>query len=115
MWIGIDDSEVIRAERRLREDRVVLADAVRQFRERCRSSLTRPSTLVLLLVAGGIAGARSKPGAATARRFSSHFGAILRFLWVPLFKSAAALAIQRVLQRQHDGAAPASPRYEDVP
>ena len=60
MLFGVDDSEARRAEQRLRDDKLALAEARRALYEQSRRTLTRPSTLALLVVAGGILGARPK-------------------------------------------------------
>jgi hypothetical protein len=105
MLFTIDDSEVVRIDQRLREDRLAFAGAKHAFREQCTRTLTRPSTLALLLVVGGLAGARSKTPAAAPerRRGTSMLGAVFGSLWVPLVKSLTAIAVQRAL-RARDGA-----------
>lgn len=116
MLFGVDDSEVLRAEQRLRDDRVALAEAKRTLTEQCRRTLTRPSTLALLLVAGGIAGARSKTAAPArkGRGALAILGAMLRPIWALLFKGAATIAIERALHGRHDEPASA-PRQNDRP
>jgi hypothetical protein len=76
---GVDDSEARRAEQRLHDDKLALADAKRALYEQSRRTLTRPSTLALLVVVGGLLGARPKAAAQTAerRRAGSVLGAIL--------------------------------------
>ncbi len=109
MLLGIDDSQVQSAERKLHDDRLALAEATRALREQCRRTMTRPSTLALLLVVGGLAGARAKTRAPApeTRSISSALGAVLRGVLSPLLKSVAALAVEHVLHRRHDAAAPA--------
>ena len=116
MLFGVDDSEVLRAEQRLRDDKLTLTEAKRALTEQCRRTLTRPSTLALLVVVGGLLGARSKvPAQATERRRAgSVLGAILRSIWVPLFKGVTAVAVERALHRHHDEAEPASRRYDQA-
>jgi hypothetical protein len=110
---GIDDSEARRAEQRLREDKRALAEASRALYEQSRRTLTRPSTLLLLVVAGGLLGARPKAAAQAAerRRAGSVLGTILRSIWAPLFRGVTAVAVQLALHRHHDEAEPASRRH----
>jgi hypothetical protein len=114
---GVDDSEALRAEQRLRNDKLALAEAKRALTEQCRRTLTRPSTLAILLVVGGLVGARPRATAQAAERRSagSLLGAILRSIWAPLFKGAAAIAVKRALHPHHDEAAPASRRHDQAP
>ncbi|MEO8565670.1 MAG: hypothetical protein ABI541_04740, partial [Betaproteobacteria bacterium] len=62
MLFGVDDSQALRAEQRLRDDKLALAEAKRALAEQCRRTLTRPSTLAILLVVGGLLGARPRWG-----------------------------------------------------
>ena len=112
MLFSVDDSEARRAEQRLRDDKLALAEARHALTERCRRTLTKPSTLAILLVVGGLLGARPRPGAQAPerRRAGSVLGAILRSLWGPLFKGMTAVAVERALHRHRDDAAPASGR-----
>ena len=105
MLFGVDDSEVLRVEQKLRNDRLALAAARRALKEQCGRTLTRPSTLALLLAAGGLAGARSK--APETRRASSLLGTMLR----PILKGVATLAVERALHWRRDELA-AAPRRE---
>ncbi|HEV7412824.1 MAG TPA: hypothetical protein VGP14_04125 [Casimicrobiaceae bacterium] len=116
MLFGVDDSEVLRAEQRLRDDKRALAEAKRALTEQCRRTLTRPSTLALLIVAGGLLGARRKAPAQAAerRRAGSILGAIVRAIWAPLFKGATAVAVERALHRHHDEAEPPSRRHDQA-
>lgn len=110
MLFGVDDSEALRAEQRLRDDKLALAEAKRALTEQCRRTLTRPSTLAILLIVGGLVGARPR-GTASAperRHGGSVLGAILRSIWAPLFKGVTAVAVERALHRHRDDAAPAS-------
>lgn len=109
MLFGVDDSEALRAEQRLRDDKLALAEAKRALTEQCRRTLTRPSTLVVLLVVGGLVGARPRAAAQAPerRRGGSVLGAILRSIWAPLFKGVTAVAVERALHRHRDDAAPA--------
>lgn len=106
MLFGVDDSEVLRVEQKLRNDRLALAAARRALKEQCGRTLTRPSTLALLLAAGGLAGARSK--APETRRASSLLGTMLR----PILKGVATLAVERALHWRRDKLA-VGPRRED--
>jgi hypothetical protein len=110
---SVDDSEVLRAEQRLRDDKLALTEAKRALTEQCRRTLTRPSTLVLLVVVGGLLGARPKAAAQAAerRRPGSVLGAILRSIWAPLFKGVTAAAVERAFHRHHDEAE--SPTRQD--
>jgi hypothetical protein len=114
---GVDDGEALRAERRLRNDKLALAEAKRALLEQCRRTLTRPSTLAILLVVGGLVGARPRVSAQAAerRRAGSLLGAILRSIWAPLFKGVAAIAVKRALHPHHDEAAPASRGHDQAP
>jgi hypothetical protein len=114
---GVDDSDARRAEQRLRDDKRALAEAKRALTEQCRRTLTRPSTLALLVVAGGLLGARPKAPvqAAQRRRAGSVLGAILRSIWAPLFRGVTAVAVERALHRHHDEAEPASRRHDQAP
>ncbi len=116
MLFSVDDSEARRAEQRLRDDKRALAEASRTLYEQSRRTLTRPSTLLLLVVAGGLLGARPKAAsrAAERRRAGSALGAILRSIWAPLFRGVAAVAVQRALHRHHDEAEPASRRHDQA-
>ncbi|MEP6997099.1 MAG: hypothetical protein ABI900_05590 [Betaproteobacteria bacterium] len=115
MLLDIDDSQVQSAERKLHHDRLALAEATRALREQCRRTLTRPSTLALLLVVGGLTGARAKTRARApgTRRISSALGAMLRGVLAPLLKGVAALAVEHVLHRRHDAPAP-TPQNEQA-
>ena len=101
MLTGIDDREVIRAERRLREDRIAIDHAVLELKRRSRRTLTSPAILALLLIAGGIAGIGSRRATGRSRQEPSKVGGVMRSLWSPLLQSLAAAAVQRIL-RQHD-------------
>ena len=116
MLFGVDDSEARRAEQRLRDDKRALAEASRALYEQSRRTLTRPSTLALLVVAGGLLGARPKAAAKAAerRRGGSVLGAILRSIWAPLFRGVTAIAVQRALHRHHDEAEPASRAHDQA-
>jgi hypothetical protein len=104
---SVDDSEALRAEQRLRDDKLALAGAKRALTEQCRQTLTRPSTFAILLVVGGLIGARPKPARAAERRGAGSFlGAILRSILAPLFKGVTAVAVERALHRHHDQAPP---------
>jgi hypothetical protein len=107
---GVDDSEAVRAEQRLRGDKLGVAEAKRALAEQCRRTLTRPSTLAILLVVGALVGARPRAAAQAPerRRAGSVLGAILRSVWAPLVKGVTAIALERALRRHHDEAAPAS-------
>jgi hypothetical protein len=113
---GVDDSEARRAEQRLRDDKLALAEARRALYEQSRRTLTRPSTLALLVVVGGVLGARPKAAARAAerRRAGSVLGAILRSIGAPLFRAVTAIAVQRALHRHHDEAEPASRRHDQA-
>lgn len=117
MLFSVDDSEALRAEQRLRDDKLALANARRALTEQCRQTLTRPSTLAILLVVGGLVGARPRAPAqaAESRRAGSLLGAILRSIWAPLFKGVAAIAVERALHPHHDEAAPASRGHDQAP
>jgi hypothetical protein len=112
MLFGVDDSEARRAEQRLRDDKLALAEAKRALTEHCRRTLTRPSTLVALLVVGGLLGARPRSAAQAPerRRAGSVLGAILRSIGAPLFRGVTAVAVERALHRHRDDA-PASGRH----
>lgn len=114
MLFGVDDSEAVRAEQRLRDDKQALVEAKRALTEQCRRTLTRPSTLAILLVVGGLIGARPRPAAQPLerRRAASVLGAILRSVWAPVFKSVTAVAVERALHRHRDDAAPPSGRND---
>ena len=117
MLFGVDDSEALRAEQRLRDHKLALVEAKRALTEQCRRTLTRPSTLAILLVVGGVIGARPRAVAQTPerrRRAGSVLGAILRSLWAPVFKGVTAVAVERALHRHRDDAAPASGRHDPV-
>ena len=116
MLFSVDDSEARRAEQRLRDDKRALAEATRALYEQSRRTLTRPSTLLLLVVARGLLGARPKAVAQPAerRRAGSVLGTILRSIWAPLFRGVTAVAVQRALHRYHDEAEPASRRHEQA-
>lgn len=109
MIFDIDDSEVARIERRLRDDRLAFAEAKRNLVERSRQRLTRPSTLALLLVVGGLAGARSRtPESPPERRHgASRFAVLASAIWGPLLKGLTSMAVQRALRARHDEAATA--------
>jgi hypothetical protein len=113
---GVDDSEARRAEQRLRDDKVALAEARRALYEQSRRTLTRPSTLALLVVVGGLLGARPNAGAQAAerRRAGSVPGAILRSRWGPLLRGVTAVAVERALNRHRDQAEPASRRHDQA-
>ena len=115
MLFTVDDSEVVRLDQRLREDRLAFADAKQGFREQCTRTLTRPSTLALLLVVGGLAGARSKTPAAAPerRRGTSMLGALLASLGAPLVRSLTAIAVQRALRARKDARSP-RPHPSDI-
>lgn len=111
MPLGVDESEVTNAELRLRQDRVALAEAMRAVKHRYRTTLTQPSTLALLLVVGGLAGARSKrrTSAADKRGVFSILRAMLATVWQPLLKGAAAVAVERAFTRPHEPASVSRP------
>jgi hypothetical protein len=111
---GVDDSEALRADQRLRNDKLALAAARRALTEQCRRTLTRPSTLAILLVVGGLVGARPRAVAQAPerRRAGSLLGAILRSILAPVFKGVTAVAVERALHRHSDDAAPASSRHD---
>jgi hypothetical protein len=111
---GVDDTDALRAEQRLRDDKLALAQAKRALIEQCRRTLTRPSTLAIMLVVGGLVGARPRAAmqAREGRRTGSVFGAILRSIWAPVFKGVTAVAVERALHRHRDDAAPASGRHD---
>lgn len=106
MLFGVDDSEALRAEQRLRVDKQALVDAKRALAGECRRALTRPSTLAILLVVGGMIGARPRAAAQPPerRRAGSVLAAILRSAWAPLFKGVTAVVVERALHRQRDDA-----------
>jgi hypothetical protein len=112
---GVDDSEARRAEQRLRDDKLALAEARRALYEQSRRTLTRPSTIALLVVVGGVLGARPKAAAQAVerRRAGSMLGAILRSIWAPLFRAVTAVAVERALHRDHDEAS-ASRRHDQA-
>ncbi len=114
MLLGVDDSEARRAEQRLRDDKLALAEAKRALTEQCRRTLTRPSTLAILLVVGALVGARPKAAvlAPERRHGGSVLGGILRSIWTPLFKGMTAVAVERALHRHRDDAAQASGRRD---
>jgi hypothetical protein len=111
---SVDESEALRAEQRLRDGKLALAEAKRALTEQCRRTLTRPSTLALLLVVGGLIGARRKAPAEAAerRRGASFLGAIVRSIWAPIFKGITAVAVERALHPHRDEASAASHRDE---
>jgi hypothetical protein len=111
---GVDDSEAVRAEQRLRGDKLAVAEAKRALAEQCRRTLTRPSTLAILLVVGGLVGARPRTAAQAPerRRGGSVLGAILRSIWTPVFRGVTAVAVERALHRHRDDAARASSRHD---
>jgi hypothetical protein len=113
---SVDDSDVLRAEQRLRDDKLALTEAKRALTEQCRRTLTRPSTLALLVVVGGLLGARPKAPAHAAgrRRAGSVLGAILRTIWAPLFKGMTAAAVERAFHRHHDEGEPATRRPDQT-
>ncbi len=111
MIFGVDDSEVARIERRLRDDRLAFAEAKRNLVEHSRRTLTRPSTLAVLLVVGGLAGARSKaptPPPAEGRRAASRLAVLLSAIGAPLLKGLTSMAVQQALRGRHDEPAPAA-------
>lgn len=114
MLFGVDDSEAVLAEQRLRDDKLALAEAKRALTEQCRRTLTRPSTLAILLVVGALIGARPRAAAQASerRRAGSVLGAIMRSIWAPVFKGVTAIAVERALHRHRDDAAPASGRQD---
>jgi hypothetical protein len=103
----VDDSEVARIARRLRGDRLALAKAKRTLLEQARTTLTRPSTLALLLVVGGLAGARSKAPAPPPdrRRAASMLAGIVSAVGAPLLKGLATIAIKRAFEHQDPASA----------
>ena len=117
MLFDVDDGEALRAEQRLRNDLLALAGARHTLTEQCRRTLTRPSTLALLLVAGGVVGARSKAAAPAPKgqRAFSILGAMLRPIWAPLFKGAATIAIERAMHGRHDQGGPAPNSNDKAP
>ena len=114
MLTGIDDSEVVRAEHRLREDRIAVGVALLELKRRSRRSLTIPATIPLLLVAGGIAGAGSRRATGEARRDGSKAGGIARSLWLPLLQSLGAVAVRRILRGQEVETVAAGRRRRDL-
>jgi hypothetical protein len=100
----------------LRNDKLAHTEAKRALAEQCRRTLTRPSTLALLVIVGGLLGARPKSPAQAAerRRGGSVLGAILRWIWAPLFKGMTAAAVERALHRHHDEAEPAPRRHDQA-
>ena len=116
MFFGVDDSEALRAEQRLRDDKLALVEAKRALSEQCRRTLTRPSTLAILLVVGGLVGARPRATAQPPerRRAGSVLGAVLRSIWAPLFKGVTAIAVERALHQHRDDAEVASGRNEST-
>ena len=114
MLTGIDESEAVRAEHRLREDRIALDVALLELKRRSRRSLTSPATLALLLVAGGIAGAGSRRAAGGARKDGSKAGGIARSLWLPLLQSLGAIAFRRILRGPEIDAVQATRRRRDL-
>jgi len=101
---SVDDREAVRAEQRLRDDKLALTEAKRALTEQCRRTLTRPSTLAVLLLVGGLAGARPRTAAQAPerRRAGSMLGAILRSLWAPVLRGVTAVAVERALHRHRD-------------
>ncbi|HEX4524332.1 MAG TPA: hypothetical protein VH704_12500 [Casimicrobiaceae bacterium] len=116
MLFGVDESEALRAEQRLRDDKLALTEAKLALTEQCRRTLTRPSTIALLVVVGGLLGARPKAPeqAAERRRSGSVLGAILRSVWAPLFKAVTAVAVKRALHRHPDEGEPASHAHDQT-
>ena len=90
MLFGVDDSEALRAEQRLRDHKLALVEAKRALTEQCRAVGQTPER----------------------RRAGSVLGAILRSLWAPVFKGVTAVAVERALHRHRDDAAPASGRHD---
>ena len=117
MLFDVDDGEALRAEQKLRDDLLALVGAKRTLTGQCRRTLTRPSTLALLLAAGGVVGARSKEAARAPRgqRAFSILGAMLRPIWAPLFKGAATIAIERAMHGRHDQGGPAPNSNDKAP
>jgi hypothetical protein len=111
---SVDDSEALRAEQKLRNDKLALTEAKRALTEQCRRTLTRPSTLAILLFVGGLAGARPRTVAQAPerRRAGSILGAILRSVWAPVFRGVTAVAVERALHRYRDDGVSASGRHE---
>jgi hypothetical protein len=100
----VDDSEVARIERRLRDDKLALAEAKRTLLEQGRRTLTRPSTLALLLVVGGLAGARSKAPAQPPdrRRAASMLAVIVSAIGAPILKGLATIVVKRAFGQHHE-------------
>lgn len=107
----IDDSEVTRIERRLHGDRLALAESKHALLEQGRRTLTGPWALALLLVVGGLAGARSKASALPPerRRAASTLAVILRAIGAPLLKGLATIAIQGVFGQHQERASATRP------
>lgn len=116
MLFSVDESEVLRAEQRLRDDKLALTEARRALTEQCRRMLTRPSTLAVLVVVGGLLGARPRAPEPTAerRRSGSVLGAILRSIWAPLFKAVTAVAVKRALHGHPDETEAASGPHDQA-
>lgn len=106
MIFVVDDSEVARIERRLHGDALALAEAKRTLLEQGRRTLTQPSTLALLLVVGGLAGARSKARAPRPDRLraGSMLAVMASAIGAPLLKGLATIAVQRVFGKHQDPA-----------
>ena len=117
MLFGIDESEALRAEQRLRDDKLALTEAKRALTAQYRRTLTRPSTLAILLLVGGLFGARPRASARARerRRAGSLLGAILRSIAAPLFKGMTAVAVEHALHRHHQQEAPTSSRDGQAP
>ena len=100
----VDESDALRAEQRLQRDRAALTAAVYTLKEQSRRTLTRPSTLALLVLVGGLAARGSGARAATRekRGVRSIFGAIARALGSPLLKGVMALAVDRAVRAARD-------------
>lgn len=100
----VDESDALRAEQRLQRDRAALAAAAYALKEQSRRTLTRPSTLALLMVVGGLAARGSGARAATRekRGVRSIFGAIAWSVGSPLLKGMMALAIDRAVRAARD-------------
>ncbi|HEY2863084.1 MAG TPA: hypothetical protein VGK37_05645 [Casimicrobiaceae bacterium] len=100
----VDEAEALRAEQRLQHDRTALAAAVYALKQQSRRTLTRPSTLALLMVVGGLAATGSGTRAARREKWGvgSIFGPIVRSIWSPLLKAMTALAVDRALRAARD-------------
>jgi hypothetical protein len=115
---GVDDSEARRAEQRLRDDKLALAEARRALYEQSRRTLTRPSTLALLVVVrrplGRTARARRRRRAKTARRLGARRHPAFD-LGAAVQGGVTAVAVEARRTRHHDESEPASRRHDQRP